>query len=332
MDDNQAAARMPGAVKRTDALRESARRAMARDDQGTRQLSRSEDAADWVRFQVRKRRPVPPKVAAGPEARREAAERGTSDATASTGPLARPLVRSGPGAAGPTAATGGPTWARTATVLPTTPTTPTVRPNAPVSRPRTASPSASPLRRWSRWVLLALAAAAVLLGWVAGVSWSTLLLVFLVALGAVVVLDGLSGATSRPLIALGLVLSIVALGTWRADVDLGGGLGARTVTPTAGVQTYSLSTGQLTVDLRDLPAGGIGTVRVRAEVGVGRLVIRLPRDSGARIDTVAGVGQSYVVANRSVGVGVEDVSYPGAERARIVLDLHVGVGSIEVQE
>jgi hypothetical protein len=147
------------------------------------------------------------------------------------------------------------------------------------------------------------------------------------------------GGPGRWLIAVGLVLALAlgataaARGTAAAD-----GLGERTWTPT-GDASYALGAGEAVLDLSSLPAGG--DVEVDAELGVGRLLVLVPRDVRVTGEAEAGVGELLQVfgdgrrrvLNPDDDTDVrERVFFPGETGGpRVELDLEVGMGQIEVR-
>lgn len=171
-----------------------------------------------------------------------------------------------------------------------------------------------------------------LLGWAVHVSWTPLLDLGLIVVGALLVVQARRSTVSRPLVALGVLLALISAATWQAGVTLDGGLGRRTFTPTtAAPASYQLGTGQLTIDLRDTPLSG-DPLRVRAEVGVGRIVVRLPEAATVTTRAVAGGGASFVFGEKHGGPGVDEVvASAGRPDQRVELNLLVGIGSVEVR-
>lgn len=191
----------------------------------------------------------------------------------------------------------------------------------------------TPGRELAAGIALSLLGLGLLLGWVVEVSWTPLVDLALVVIGLLLVVQSRLATPSRPLMALGVVLALVAAGTWRADTDLDGGVGRRTVAPpaaTAGVIVERLGTGQLTVDLRATDLGG-APFRLRAEVGVGRIVVLVPEDVAVAVEATVGGGQARLLDRRHVGPGLEEPHLaPGAGGEVVRLDLRVGLGSVEV--
>lgn len=193
--------------------------------------------------------------------------------------------------------------------------------------------AAAPLRQFVGGGALCLVGIGLMLGWVIHISWTPLLDVGLLVIGAVLVVQSRRSATARPLIALGVVLALVSVATRQADVTLDGGLGRRREAPPvslAGAYEYRLGTGQLTIDLRQTTFT-TAPLEIDAEVGVGRIVVRVPADAVVTTRAVAGGGQVLVFGERHVGPGLDEAaSSPAFSNKKIDLELRVGVGSVEV--
>jgi hypothetical protein len=189
-----------------------------------------------------------------------------------------------------------------------------------------------PTRQIGTALVVIVVGAGLLLGWAVHVSWTPLADAALVAVGAILVVQSRRNAVSRPLIALGVMLAVIAAGTWRAGVTLDGGFGKRTVVPTrAGTIERKLGTGQMTIDLRKIPRTS-GTVDLKAEVGIGRLVIVVPHGSPVVTHTTAGGGMSIVFSKGDLGGGVEHRRLATADGSRLIrIDASVGIGSVEVR-
>ncbi len=143
---------------------------------------------------------------------------------------------------------------------------------------------------------------------------------------------------ARWLIAVGLLLAL-ALGASAAarSAGLQDGLGERRWTP-AGDASYALGAGEAVLDLSDLPRGS--TAEVDAELGVGHLLVLVPRDVRVTGEAELGVGELLQVDDgrrRVLNPGDdtdvrERVLFPGeAGGPEVELDLAVGMGQIEVR-
>ncbi|MCU1355374.1 MAG: hypothetical protein JWM89_792 [Acidimicrobiales bacterium] len=189
-----------------------------------------------------------------------------------------------------------------------------------------------PTRQLTTAVVVTLAGVGLLLGWAVHVSWTPFVDVALILLGVVLVAQAGRGPVSRPLVALGVLLAVVAAATWRADVTLDGGLGRRTIAPTTVAPLdRHLGTGQLTLDLTKVPPG-IRPYRVHAEVGIGRIVVTVPKGTLVATRAVTGGGATVVFSTDHAGPGIEERSSSGKAGERVIdLDLRVGLGTIEVR-
>jgi phage shock protein PspC (stress-responsive transcriptional regulator) len=160
------------------------------------------------------------------------------------------------------------------------------------------------------------------------------------ALGAAVALVGVAivaGAVARMrvagLVGLGLLLLPLLVVSLAIHVPLRGGIGDRSSRPvlaSAVPSHYRLAIGHLEVDLHDLAVPDGGT-RVRASVGIGRLLVRVPAGVGLDITGRAQAGDVVFFGTDENGVDVERHHSEGSDVRRLVLDLEVGVGQIEVQ-
>lgn len=190
-------------------------------------------------------------------------------------------------------------------------------------------------RSTSRIVLGAAAVAAgvaLLLDRLDGVHLTTtqLLAIPLAVLGAALAVTAVVGR-SWLAIGIGLALTAAVLGS----VAVGGNFSGRTVTwtPTSAADLargYHLDAGQARLDLTHLtdPAGQ----HVDADVGAGQLTVLVPAGVPVRAETDAGIGSLDVLGDGDAGISpnrtVTDAGY--SDSTGIRLDLHVGVGDVEV--
>ena len=177
---------------------------------------------------------------------------------------------------------------------------------------------------------------------------SSMLAIALIVIGAVLVLATWVGR-ARGLIAIGLVLlPIAALAA--VTLPFHKGLGQQRYAPTAatGPLVYEYGIGELTIDLRDLSHRG--TADVRAELGVGSLVVIVPNDVTVDVHGEAGAGEIRVTEalelfgpfGRADDTTVRTESGLGAEldqtleadtetARRIELDAEVGMGEVVIR-
>jgi phage shock protein PspC (stress-responsive transcriptional regulator) len=197
---------------------------------------------------------------------------------------------------------------------------------------------ASADRRLLRW--LAIATAIVLCAalfalagaWLAG-THAQLAAWAVVAVAAVLLLSAFT-RTARWFLLPGVAFALAAATIAAAHVDLRGGVGDRFYRPQSLSEVhggYQLGAGRLEIDLRNLvfPAG---TTRLHVRLGVGELVVLVPR--WVCVVTSARIGGGYVGAldRRSAGLDVNWVERPSppSRTPRLVVDGNVGLGALLV--
>ena len=165
-------------------------------------------------------------------------------------------------------------------------------------------------------------------------GWDLLLPSALILVGAALVVTA-RGRDHGGWVFLGVVLTLALVLTSITPISFSGGVGDRTVTPTTAADLsseYSLTVGKQTIDLRQVNFEA-GETRIVASVGIGELVLRVPDDVAVRADIQIGAGNADVFERRYSGADVEETyvsdGYDAASR-RLLLDLSVGVGNIEV--
>ncbi len=184
-------------------------------------------------------------------------------------------------------------------------------------------------------VLIIVAGGAIALDWSGGaVNVAVVLAIMLAIVGLGLVVSSFAGR-ARGLIALGLVLSLLAMPTgWHGRTDVG----ERTWMPSISseITKYSLGVGDATLDLRTLtPTASTAT---SAEVGVGTLIVLIPHGTPVeyRLTTQVGLGK-LVLPDSAVRNGADlsqDVSLGavGDPTATIVrIDCTVAIGNLEVR-
>jgi hypothetical protein len=209
----------------------------------------------------------------------------------------------------------------------------------PLDVPAEPPPATSPPHDRPPRIALGLLLVLLGLGWLAHAAgllqlrWQTALALAVLTTG-VVLLATARRAGHGGLITLGIVLSLLLLATHVPRIVVGGEVGDRDLRPTTIAELgtdYELGAGQLTLDLRDLtlPAG---RTPVAVDVGMGEIVLRLPEGATAEIGADVGMGEVDLLGQSRSGVGVSvDQRIPGSEGAgTLVLDLSVGMGTIEV--
>lgn len=140
------------------------------------------------------------------------------------------------------------------------------------------------------------------------------------------------------LIIFGTILGIVAFFTAVAPFEgFQGGVGDRTVVVSSldAIQPdYNVAMGTLTIDLRELDTLEPGT-ELSASVGMGELVIRVPRGIDLTVDARIGAGELEILGRVTDGVGIDE-SYetPGLEPSSdsLALQLEMFAGRVEVTD
>jgi phage shock protein PspC (stress-responsive transcriptional regulator) len=201
---------------------------------------------------------------------------------------------------------------------------------------------------WMSYVLLT---AALFLGLVISTSWwggpkwgGGLGLAWLVVLFAVVVVALRRPARrltiGRAFLAVALVvlsLLILATGVFfgavaMTGVPLTGGIGQRVVQPTTRAELqplYRMAIGSLTIDLTHVPLGG-GTRTVTATVGVGQLVVEVPRGVVVDVDAHSGIGKVTYGSSGPEAFVVPLTAF-GPAQPQLVVDAQVGIGQVELE-
>jgi len=160
-----------------------------------------------------------------------------------------------------------------------------------------------------------------------------LALALLVVGGALVV--GSWRGRARWLIPLGLVLSVAILAASAVDVPLGGGPGDRAYRPQSVSELqspYRLAAGDLVVNLTDVDLSGT-TQTVVASMGAGDLQVVVPEGAEVVLDAHVGAGSMTLFGRQSDGMdNGRHVVQPGREGGgRLVLSTRTGVGDLEVR-
>src|SRR4051812_13767831 len=116
--------------------------------------------------------------------------------------------------------------------------------------------------------------------WITATGHGTVVAVAVIALGFALVAAAFAADVRRrltpPLVVLALVLGIPAGAIAAADINFDNSVGQRTYTPTVAADLpadgYALGTGQLVVDLRQLPWAPGETIAASAHLGIGQMI------------------------------------------------------------
>jgi predicted membrane protein len=179
------------------------------------------------------------------------------------------------------------------------------------------------------------------IGWLldaAGVEvpWRAMLPAALIAVGLATAAGAFRGRQHGLMVVgvvLVVVLSVAVATDWDVEVPLAGGVGDRSeqpVTP-ADLSEYRLGMGEFRLDLARLQVP-VGTTTIDARVGVGELRVELPDGVSAEIVARAGLGNVRALGREESGLGsrVEVGAEDGGGDRRLLLDLRVGIGQVEV--
>ncbi|MFF4981507.1 PspC domain-containing protein [Streptomyces sp. NPDC001046] len=223
---------------------------------------------------------------------------------------------------------------------------PGARPDAPAPLPRRPRPRGPrPIGGWVFLLALLAGALGTSLTWDGhplGTSLQTGLSCALAVLGLGIAVSAFLGRTG----AGSILLAIVTAGLLAASAALPKDIGthwSRTTWQPATVADvrphYELGTGVGTLDLTRLDLTGKQTVTVRAEVGVGRVKVIVPRDVTVRLNAEVGIGDLQLPGDDPKDVDVQPGRHQettlspaaGVKRSGTVdLDLQVGMGQAEV--
>ena len=169
----------------------------------------------------------------------------------------------------------------------------------------------------------------------AAAGGSTVVAVILIGAGVALA----AGAFLRPvrwLILPALLLAVSAGGVSAAGVSTDGGVGDRYYRPASVSDLrdrYQLGVGELEIDLRDveLPPGD---TQLEVDLGVGDVRMVVPKDVCVASKVDIGAGEARVLGRRNDGVDVKYEEHPDAPPAasRLLLDVEVGLGAVEVRD
>lgn len=170
---------------------------------------------------------------------------------------------------------------------------------------------------------------------VSNVDWFYVLPAVLGLMG-LAMLAGVGGRSASALIPLGyLLIAVMFIGTLaQPRLNLNAGVGNRSHAPSASEtlkNKYGHGMGTMELDLRGVSLDE--SREVRASVGMGELVVRVPESTPVDILASAGLGDVSVFGQERGGVAPElrfRSQAPGDDRV-LTLELSVGMGSVEVR-
>jgi phage shock protein PspC (stress-responsive transcriptional regulator) len=177
--------------------------------------------------------------------------------------------------------------------------------------------------------------------WVTATGHGTAIAVTVIFLGLVLVAAAFATDIRRratpPLLVLALVLGIPAGGIAAADIKFDNSVGERTYTPTvaADIQAdgYKLGTGQLVVDLRQLPWKPGKTIAASAHLGMGQMIVSVPSQVCVVGHATGKAGELIVAGDVSQGIDPEVTQgSPTSNAPRLDLDADIQLGQMIVSD
>jgi phage shock protein PspC (stress-responsive transcriptional regulator) len=185
------------------------------------------------------------------------------------------------------------------------------------------------------------AALALISAWTTATGHGTVVAGIVIALGVGIAAAAFARDVGRRvipwLLTTALVLAVPAGAIAAADIDIDGSIGERTYTPTVPADIpadgYKLGTGQLIVDLRDLPWKRGQTIDASAHLGIGQMIVSAPSNVCV-LGHATGKAGELVVAGE-VGHGIDpDVSLgsPATDAPRLQLDTDIQLGQMIVTD
>ena len=177
--------------------------------------------------------------------------------------------------------------------------------------------------------------------WITATGHGTVVAVAVIALGFALVAAAFATDVRRrltpPLVVLALVLGIPAGAVAAADIKFDNSVGQRTYTPTVAADLpadgYKLGTGQLVVDLRQLPWAPGQTIAASAHLGIGQMIVSVPSSVCVVGHTTAKAGDLVVAGDVSNGVDPEvDQGTPRSKAPRLDLDADIQLGQLIVTD
>src|SRR5512143_28936 len=185
------------------------------------------------------------------------------------------------------------------------------------------------------------AALAAISAWTTATGHGTVVAGIVIALGvglvAVAFATGVRRRVTSTLLTLALVLGIPAGAIAAAGIDIEGSIGQRTSTPTLPADIpadgYKLGTGQLIVDLRDLPWQRGQTISASAHLGIGQMIVSVPSRVCVVAHATGKAGELVVAGDVSHGIN-PDVSQgsPTSNAPRLALDADIQLGQMLVTD
>jgi phage shock protein PspC (stress-responsive transcriptional regulator) len=169
----------------------------------------------------------------------------------------------------------------------------------------------------------------------AGVDWRIVLACAAVILGGIVAAGAATNRRVGSVVALGLMVLAVLAVAVVVRVPIFAGIGDRIAHPVAFTSvgnTYEQGIGNLNVELQDVRFP-VGETDVKTTLGIGDLVVTVPKGVTVKVDAHAGAGQVTLFGKTDDGTSVHShTTAVGAAPSRVlVLRARIGLGHLEVQ-
>jgi phage shock protein PspC (stress-responsive transcriptional regulator) len=181
---------------------------------------------------------------------------------------------------------------------------------------------------------------ALISAWTTATGHGTIVAAVVIALGVGIAAAAFARDVRRVtpwLLISALVLAIPAGAIAAADIDIDGSIGDRTYTPTVPADIpadgYKLGTGQLNVDLRDLPWKRGQTIDASAHLGMGQMIVSAPPNVCVVGHATGKAGELVVAGQVSHGID-PDVSLgtPTTDAPRLNIDADIQLGQLIVTD
>jgi phage shock protein PspC (stress-responsive transcriptional regulator) len=182
---------------------------------------------------------------------------------------------------------------------------------------------------------------AVMSAWTAATGHGTAIAAIVIGFGALIAAVAFLGDLRRKaapwLIGAALLLAVPAGAVAAADIEIDESIGEREYTPTTVADVdedgYELGTGQLIVDLRNLPWKAGETIPVAADLGLGQMIVSVPPEVCVKAHATAKAGDLVVAGDRSDGWHADvDQGSPTTDAPTLELDASVQFGQIVVTD
>jgi phage shock protein PspC (stress-responsive transcriptional regulator) len=193
-------------------------------------------------------------------------------------------------------------------------------------------------------VAIGLAIAAFLVGasaWMTATGHGTIVAAVVIALGVAMIAFAFAPEVRRrstPLmLSAALVLGIPAGAIAAADIDFDSSIGERNYTPSTLTDLhpdgYELGTGQLVVDLRDLPWTEGQTIPISAHLGIGQMIVSAPSNVCVVGRADGKAGELVVAGQVSHGIDPDvDLGTATTQAPRLQLDADIQLGQMIVTD